>query len=116
MMVLVDTSVWISHLRSGDVELRRLLEEGLVLVHPSVIGELSCADFVNRQEILSLLAGLPFCQTASDEECLYMIDNNRVRDTGIGWSDAQLIASARVNRADLYTKDNVMMRGWDAVT
>ena len=82
---------------------------------PSVIGELSCAELRNRQEILDLLAGLPACMTASYEECRYLADNSAVRSTGINWGDAQIIASARISHADLYTRDRHMQRGWNVL-
>ncbi|GEM_PF-1749053 len=39
-MILVDTSVWIDHLRRGDAHLMITLLAGQVLIHPWVIGEL----------------------------------------------------------------------------
>ncbi len=58
-MVLVDTSVWINHLREGHEGLCALLEKGLVLCHPFIIGELACGNLINRAEIISLLRALP---------------------------------------------------------
>ena len=57
-MILVDTSVWISHLREGNKRLAELLEEGRVMCHSYVIGELACGDLKNRKTILSLLEDL----------------------------------------------------------
>ena len=76
-MILVDTSVWIDHLRKGDRELARFLNEGVVLCHPFVIGELACGNLRNRSEILSLLAALPAAPVASHEEgcILWRVEN-----------------------------------------
>ncbi|MBN1902935.1 VapC toxin family PIN domain ribonuclease, partial [Candidatus Sumerlaeota bacterium] len=58
-MILVDTSVWISHLRKGEPELAELLNRGKALCHPFIIGEIACGNMKNRKEILSLLCALP---------------------------------------------------------
>ena len=39
-MVLADTSVWVSHLRDGNTELANLLNNGFVLCHTLIVGEL----------------------------------------------------------------------------
>ena len=72
-MVLVDTSVWIDHLRVGDRTQVRLLEDGEVGVHPLVIGELACGNLRNRRESLALLADLPSVERVSDEEVLFFL-------------------------------------------
>jgi hypothetical protein len=54
-MVLVDTWIWLVHLREGHDRLARLLDEGDVCCHSFVIGELACGNLKNRKEILSLL-------------------------------------------------------------
>ena len=58
-MILVDTSIWIDHLRSGNAALVRLLNDNAVLAHPSVTGELALGDLRHRDEVSSLLHGLP---------------------------------------------------------
>ena len=47
-MVLVDTSVWVSHLRDGNADLANLLNDGRVLCHPLIVGELACGNFKDR--------------------------------------------------------------------
>jgi len=58
-MTLVDTSVWMEHLRRGNARLGELLERGLVLIHPFIIGELACGVLKERQRVLSDLETLP---------------------------------------------------------
>ncbi len=41
-MILVDTSIWVDHLRSGLPQLTAALQKSAVLIHPWVIGELAC--------------------------------------------------------------------------
>ena len=104
-MTLVDTSVWIHHLRAGNRMLRSLLEIGEVLAHPFVVGELACGTLRNRKEILTLLQALPEAQVAEHEEVMRVVEREQLYGQGIGWMDAHLLASARLSRAALWTLD-----------
>ena len=105
-MVLVDTSVWIDHLRKGDAALRTALEAGQVLMHPFVIGELACGNLNNRAGLLALLRDLPPAPVATDAEALGFIDRHALMGRGIGYLDAHLLASAALaNPARLWTRD-----------
>ncbi len=94
MPVLLDTSVWIDHLRSGDALVTDLLEAGEVLVHAFVIGELALGHLSRRTEILGLLGALPRAPIATTEELLVFIDRHRLAGRGIGYVDVHLLASA----------------------
>ena len=107
-MILVDTSVWIDHLRRGDRELEKLLGEGVVLCHPFVIGELACGNLKNRDEILSLLAALPASAVASHEEGLHVVAHRKLTGKGLGWIDIHLLASALLSKCTLWTKDKAL--------
>ena len=74
-MVLVDTSIWINHLRDGDRHLEKLLFDGDVVCHTHIIGELACGNLKNRKEIISLLKSLPIAQIVEFQEYLYFHDN-----------------------------------------
>ncbi len=104
-MILVDTSVWVHHLRRGDEHLRSLLFDGQVLCHPFIVGEIACGALRNRREMLSLLAALPLAPMAEHEEVLRLIDSRGLYGRGIGWIDAHLIASALLSRSSLWTLD-----------
>jgi predicted nucleic acid-binding protein len=105
-MILVDTSVWVDHLRAGDARLIELLEVGQVLVHPFVIGELACGNLHNRTETLTLLGDLPFGPVASDREVLYFIEQHALMGRGIGYVDAHLLASVALgDSVRLWTRD-----------
>jgi len=105
-MILVDTSVWIDHLRKGEPILCRLLEAGQVLTHPFIIGELACGNLNQRATIMSLLKDLPFAQTASNSEVLLFIDAQTLMGRGIGYIDAHLLAAtALADEAMLWTRD-----------
>jgi predicted nucleic acid-binding protein len=104
-VILVDTSVWVEHLRRGLPRLATLLQEGKVLIHPWVIGELACGNLSRRHQVLELLQGLPAATVASDAEVLLLIERKRLMGRGIGYVDVHLLASARLSHCRLWTQD-----------
>ena len=105
-MILVDTTVWIDHLRKGRSALSAALEREEVMTHPFVIGELACGSLENRRELLELLAALPSTVVATDEEALHLIEQHRLMGRGIGWVDVHLLASVKLTEAaQLWTRD-----------
>lgn len=105
-MILVDTSVWVDHLRQGIPALAAVLDEGIVLTHPLVVGELACGQPPNRSEVLALLARLPRASQASDAEVLEFIERRSLMGRGIGYIDAHLLASvALTHDARIWTRD-----------
>jgi predicted nucleic acid-binding protein len=104
-MVLVDTSVWVAHLRDGTIGLDSLLSDGHVVCHSLIIGELGCGNLQNRTEILSLLQDLPMALHAEHEEVLQFIEDHRLMGKGLGYIDVHLLASAFLTSAPLWTLD-----------
>ena len=104
-MVLVDTSVWVAHLRTGDIGLEAQLNNGLVVCHPFIIGELACGTLKNRAEILSLLHELTMAVQIDHEEILSFIDKHRLMGKGLGYIDIHLLASAMLTQTALWTLD-----------
>jgi predicted nucleic acid-binding protein len=105
-VILVDTSVWIDHLRSGDESLVRLLENSAVLAHPWVTGELALGNLSRRDEVIGLLRGLPQAMLAEDDEVLGLIDQEGLYGAGIGYIDAHLLAATRLTPdTTLWTRD-----------
>ncbi|MBT3603724.1 MAG: type II toxin-antitoxin system VapC family toxin [Candidatus Latescibacteria bacterium] len=104
-MILVDTSIWITYLRSGDTRLQNLLINGEVACHPFIIGELACGNLQNRQAFLSLLQDLPQTNTVDQQEILYFIEIHQLMGLGIGFIDIHLLASAKLSRMPLWTSD-----------
>jgi predicted nucleic acid-binding protein len=104
-MVLVDTSVWVSHLRDGNTALATLLNNGMVLCHPLIVGELACGKLKDRTVILSFLKLLPMCIEAEHEEVLSFIENNRIMGKCIGYVDTQLVASSVLTGVPIWTLD-----------
>ena len=110
MWVLVDTSIWIDHFRKRNEALIALLEQGLVLIHPTIIGELACGNLKKRNEILEYLKVLPRAQEASHEEVLEMIERRHLYGKGLGWIDMHLLASAAISNVRLWTNDKDLLR------
>ncbi len=105
-MILVDTSIWIDHLRSGDTRLTDLLDRSQVLSHPFIIGELACGHLRNRDEILKLLNNLPQSPVATPAEALTFIERHQLAGLGVGYIDIHLLAAtALAENAWLWTGD-----------
>jgi predicted nucleic acid-binding protein len=107
-MILVDTSLWVTHLRKGHPDLVALLEEGKVSIHPFIIGELACGDLRNRSEILSLLCSLPVTVFAQHEEIMTFIESNRLMGKGLGYVDVHLLAATVLSDIRLWTEDKAL--------
>lgn len=114
-MVLVDTSVWVAHFRDGNDELATLLNDGRVLCHPLIAGELACENLKDRAVILSFLQLLPMSIEAEHEEVLSFIENNRLMGKGIGYVDAHLIASAVLTGIPIWTLDKKLAQAADSL-
>ncbi len=105
-MVLVDTSIWIDHLRAGDSDLAELLTAQQVLTHPFVIGEIMLGNLQRRGVVLEALQFLPKAVTASDQEVLHLVEREALAGLGIGYIDAHLLASTRLTPGcRLWTRD-----------
>ena len=104
-MVIVDTSIWVTHLRQGSRQLEKLLMNAEVMCHPFIIGELACGHLNNRNEIISLLQSLPMAPTIEFDEFLYFIDRNHLMGKGVGFVDVHLLASAQLIGVPLWTAD-----------
>jgi len=108
MITLVDTSVWIDHLRHGNNRLATLLDAGAVCCHRFVIGELACGTLRNRGELMSLLKALPEAPIAEHEEVLAFISDSKLAGRGLGWIDMHLLASALIGNCSLWTFDKAL--------
>lgn len=104
-MILVDTSVWVEHLRSGTIGLETLLLDGQVFCHPFIVGELACGNLKNRGEILALLQNLPMASCAEDDEVIQFINDHQLMGRGLGYIDIHLLMSSRLNNILLWTLD-----------
>lgn len=105
-MILADTSVWVDHLRERAPALAAALEQGSVLMHPFVLGELACGNLKNRGEVLRLLGELPAAPMATDAETRDFIERRSLMGRGMGYIDVHLLASVALSgTAQLWTRD-----------
>jgi predicted nucleic acid-binding protein len=105
-VILVDTSVWVDHFRATDANLATLLEDGDVLIHPFVVGELAVGTFHRRAAVLRMLRQLPGAVVAHDDEVLQLIAREALYGIGIGYVDAHLLAATRLTQgAAFWTRD-----------
>jgi predicted nucleic acid-binding protein len=105
-LILVDTSVWVDHLRRGDARLVDLLERSVVIMHPFVVGEIACGSLHDRASILELLQDLPAAAMAEGDEVLRFIERHVLHGKGIGYVDVHLLASVVLTEgAKIWTRD-----------
>ena len=115
-MILVDTSVWVDHLRRTDAALADLLERGTVLMHPFVVGEIACGGLAHRPAVLDLLQQLPMAEVADTNEVLGFIERRGLHGRGIGLVDVHLLAStALTTGARLWTRDKRLRAAAEAL-
>jgi predicted nucleic acid-binding protein len=105
-VILVDSSIWIDHIRAPDELLAVLLARHEVVAHPFVIGEIALGSIHNRSAVLASLEELPRTDLATDEDVLSLIEQHRLYGRGIGYVDAHLLAATRLTPAtSLWTRD-----------
>lgn len=105
-MILVDTSVWVDHLRTGDRRLVQLLDAEQVFTHPFVIGEIALGKLPRRNLILATLRFLPKVLVAAHEEVLEFIERYQLFGSGVGYVDAHLLAAIKLTAGTgLWTRD-----------
>lgn len=105
-MILVDTSVWVDHLRRRDARLSAQLDSASVLVHPFIIGEIACGNLADRQTVIELLQALPMSAVADPAEVLVFIERHRLHGKGLGYVDVHLLAAVALTPgATLWTRD-----------
>jgi len=105
-VILVDTSVWIDHLRKAEVKLQELLQNDEVVTHPLVRLELALGSIANREKLLSDLSLLPQVPVAETEELFTLLERRKLHNRGIGVTDLHLIASSLIGKSlSIWTRD-----------
>ena len=106
-MILVDTSVWIDHLRPPVKELEALLTERRVSTHPLVRLELALGSITNRDVVLASIAALPHVTLAGTDELFLLVERRKLSRRGIGVTDLHLLASCLITPGtQLWTRDH----------
>jgi predicted nucleic acid-binding protein len=105
-MILVDTSVWIDHLRTPEPALVELLANGQVATHPLVRLELALGSIANRELVLFELARLDQAEVAITDDLFRLVEARKLERRGIGVTDLHLVASALLDRSiSIWTRD-----------
>jgi predicted nucleic acid-binding protein len=113
MTVLVDTSVWraffTGKIAAGAAHILSELLDGdtSLLLHPAVLGELVLGGLSATQE--ALMERLPPAPEIASHEVLDFVRERKLSRRGLGCVDSQLLASALVAGATLWSLDKAMV-------
>lgn len=116
MATIFDTSVWIRHFRAPEQKLVDALEEGTLLVHEMVIGELAVGRIPKPKTTLSDLLRQSFAPVVPLQELLRFLQQRKLVSKELGWVDIHLIASALAVDADLVTYDLPLAAAWKKIS
>jgi len=106
MRVLVDTNIWIDHLRKTEPVLVDLLERDQVCVHQSVITELALGNLKDRSVFLKALERLMIVRNVDDHGVRHFVEERRLWGRGLSAVDVVLLASVVVTPGvSLWTRD-----------
>lgn len=88
-----------------------MLEEGRVVLHPWVLGELIVGDLGKRraQIILDLLE-LPLLQAHAVEEINTFVEQKGLVGKGLSFIDAQLLYGCLVEDCKIWTGDKILQK------
>lgn len=106
-MVLVDTSVWVSHFRKSNVSFEALLANDQILCHPLVLVELACGSPPSpRSKTLEYIKKLQQATVATPNETLEFIEKHNLYESGCGAIDVSLLTSTLLSEnALIWTLD-----------
>lgn len=104
-MILVDSSIWIDHINKGEPNLHSYLQLDEALMHPHVLGEIALGSFRDRTRWLPRLEILPLAKLADDDHVLHLIESRSLYATGVGYTDAHLLASCMLMHCGIWTRD-----------
>ena len=104
-MILIDSSVWIDHLRAESAEIVELLNTKIVLGHPFVTGEVLMGSLAERRTVMELFDRLPVARPTRFAEVRRLVEDRRLYGRGIGYVDVSLVAACLMNQARLLTRD-----------
>jgi predicted nucleic acid-binding protein len=110
-VILADTTIWINHLRSADPTLERLVLGVEILMHPFVLGELVLGSLAQRARRIREWNDLPSAKVLRHDDLLAFVEAHRMFSRGIGYTDANLLASAATSDGVLiWTRDTSLSR------
>jgi predicted nucleic acid-binding protein len=104
-LIIVDTSVWADHFRARDSELIEVISGGQIVQHPYVTGELALGNPSDRSAMFAILSSLPQIGPEAPQRFLDFVERQALGGTGIGFVDANLLASASATGARVWSRD-----------
>jgi predicted nucleic acid-binding protein len=116
-LILVDSSIWIELFRKGrfKAQLATLIGNDQLCTHPFIVAELACGYLPNRRQTLLEFEKFTALPTVRTADVLYMIETRCLFSKGIGFVDAQLIASCITRGAQIWTIDGPLGRVADSL-
>lgn len=109
-MILVDASIWVDHIHAGEPQPDAYLMREQALMHPHVLGEFALGSIKDREHVLSRLERLPVPNVARERYVLHLIDQQKLSATGIGYTDAHLLAATLLTPGGLlWTRDRRLL-------
>jgi hypothetical protein len=105
--ILIDTNILSKHLRSENRQVKELIEAGLVVTHPFILGELALGSMSDRTVKIAAFETLPLLPVADLDEVRHLIEIRKLYTRGIGYVDAHLISSLLIVETpiNLWTED-----------
>jgi predicted nucleic acid-binding protein len=108
-VIVVDTSIWVDHIRGIDSPLDDILGSGIEMLHPFVFGELLLNGLPKQGAFAERLAMLKPAPVASTADVAAFIGWAKLFGTGIGYVDTHLLVSAKLlPDGKLLTKDRAL--------
>jgi predicted nucleic acid-binding protein len=104
-VILVDSSIWIDHIRTPQAGLITLLADGRVAQHPFVTAEVALGSFASRSSMIAALNRLVQAPVLEPSAFLAFIEEANLPATGLGMVDAHLLASANQMETSIWTRD-----------
>jgi predicted nucleic acid-binding protein len=105
MNILADSSVWIDHFRHDSEDLKQVILQNRIFVHPFVLGELACGSLKNRKETLLFMQNLPVPIQPTHEEVFEFIEKEKLYGKGVGLVDIHILMSSILTGCALWTFD-----------
>lgn len=120
-MILVDTSVWVDHIRAPSESLISLLREGRCAMHPFVLGEIALGNLPDWSRSVARLQALPTVKPVNDATLMTFVAEARLAGSGLGFVDVHLLAAClRRREFNLWTRDkrlaamaDTLQVGWE---
>jgi predicted nucleic acid-binding protein len=105
-VILVDTSVWIDHLRKSEPTLVDVLARDEVACHLLIIQELALGSLKDRNALLASLSRLSMSPSLSHDELLLLVGAHALWGKGLSPVDAHLLGSVLLSPGTrLWTRD-----------